>query len=228
MSNGSKLLTLCGVVAMGATLVAFTGPERLALPGDLPRPLANMSSGQLFAFGSRLRFDNGPVQDRVCARGACKGRIDAVRDQTPGPATISANGTIVARLVNLGRGDGGADEGPEERYRTARGQHDFYLIALKTPTGWAWTVRVAVRNGVGAPVETAAGNWVACQHDPNNPNHPKGRSQFASCSGTTRDDDLVRAAGPRAPREYTIAQQPNNPLDPGWLTCTDGCCTAGQ
>jgi hypothetical protein len=167
------------------------------------------------------------VQDRACARGACLGRIDAVREQTPGPSSISANGTIVARLVNLGGGQG--NEGPENRYQTARGQQDFYLIALKTSTGWSWTVREAVRNESTAPRETASGSWTVCRHDPSIASHPKGRSQFASCSGNAGSgEELMRAAGPRAPRDYALSLLPYNPGDPGWLSCSDGCCTAGQ
>jgi hypothetical protein len=185
-----------------------------------------MTTGELFAVGSALRFDNGPVQDRDCARGACKGRIDAVRDQIPGPASISANGTIVARLVNLGRD--GVDDGTENRYGTAAGQRDFYIIALKNGDSWSWSVREAIRAGTAPPRETASGTWTVCRHDPTNPGHPKGRSQFASCSGAAGDEELMRSAGPRIPRDFATAIVAYNPLDPGWLSCSDGCCTAGQ
>lgn len=222
----TKLLTPLALALLGASLSATPGSR--ALPGDLPKPLAQMNASELFAFGASLRFDNGPVQDRDCARGACLGRIDAVRDQTPGPGSISVNGTIVARLVNLGGRDG--NEGPESRYQTARGQQEFYLIAMKTAGGWSWTVREAIRNGFEAPRETASGRWTVCRHDPTDPTHPKGRSRFASCtgsSGASGSDDLARAAGPRLPRDYAAALA-YNPGDPGWLSCSDGCCTAGQ
>lgn len=225
--GATKFLTLCGVAILGATLSGFSPePARRALPGDLPKPLAQMTSAELFSFGADLRFDNGPVQERNCARGGCKGRIDAVRDQVPGPALISANGTIVARLVNLGRD--GVDDGPEARYGTAPGQNEFYVIALKDGDGWTWTVREAVRNGGGAARETASGTWTTCRHDPNNPSHPKGRSQFASCNAGAGEEDLARVAGPRLPRDHAVSLRMFNPLDPGWLSCSDGCCTAGS
>lgn len=227
MSHGTpKFLTLAVVAMTGASLSAFAPPVRLALPGDLPRPLAQMTSGELFAVGGALQWDNGPVQDRDCARGSCRGRIDAVRDQTPGPGNISANGTIVARLVNLGRD--GRDDGPENRYGTRPGQQEFYIIALKNGDGWSWTVREANRGSADAPRETASGAWTSCRHDPANAAHPKGRSQFASCGAAAGDEELLRASGPRLARDYATSLVPYNPLDPGWLSCTDGCCTAGQ
>lgn len=230
MQGTTKFLRLGAIASLAATIAAIEPvPAPRALPGDLPQPLAQMTAGDLFAFGASLRFDNGPVQDRDCSRGRCLGRIDAVVDQVPGPGSISANGTIVARLVNLGGRDG--NEGPESRYQTARGQSEFYLVALKAGAGWTWTVREAVRNGETQPRETASGSWTVCRHDPANPGHPKGRSQFASCSGSAGTDDgqgLLRSAGPRSPRDYALSLAPYNPGDPGWLSCSDGCCTAGQ
>ncbi len=223
----TKFLTVGALTLLLASLSAT--PARRALPGDLPKPLGQMTAGELFAFGASVRFDNGPVQDRDCARGTCLGRIDAVREQTPGPSSISANGTIVARLVNLGGGQG--NEGPEDRYQTARGQSEFYIVALKTASGWSWTVREATRNGSEAPRETASGAWIVCRHDPSVPSHPKGRSQFASCTGNAgagTGEELTRAAGPRLPRDYAVSFLSYGPRDPGWLSCSDGCCTAGQ
>jgi hypothetical protein len=221
----TKFLTLGALAILTASLSAT--PTRRALPGDLPKPLSQMTAGELFAFGASVRFDNGPVQDRGCARGPCLGRIDAVREQTPGPGSISANGTIVARLANLGGNQG--NEGPENRYQTARGQQEFYLIALRQGDGWSWSVREATRNGPDAPRETASGAWTVCRHDPSNPNHPKGRSQFASCTANAgTGEELTRAAGPRMPRDYALSLLAYSPNDPGWLSCSDGCCTAGQ
>jgi len=224
----TKFLTLGAVVLLTASISAAPAPR--ALPGDLPAPLARMTSGELFEFGAGLRFDNGPVQDRGCAEGPCLGRIDAVRDQTPGASSISANGTIVARLVNLGGSRG--DEGPENRYQTGRGQQVFYLIALKQGNGWSWTVREAARAVRTPSRETAFGAWTVCRHDPANENHPKGRSRFASCAASagsgSAGDDLTRAAGPHHPREHAVSLLALNREDPGWLSCSDGCCTAGQ
>jgi hypothetical protein len=223
--RATKFLTLSALAILTASLSAT--PATRALPGDLPKPLSQMTAGELFAFGASVRFDNGPVQDRDCARGSCLGRIDAVREQTPGPSSISVNGTIVARLVNLGGGQG--NEGPENRYQTARGQQDFYLIALKTSTGWSWTVREAVRNEGVAPRETASGDWTVCRHDPSIAGHPKGRSEFASCSGSAgASENLMRASGPRIVSGDATSPFVYNPRDPGWLSCSDGCCTAGQ
>ena len=211
-----RLLSLSGVVAvaalaLGATRATSTAATRVALPGDLPKPLAEMTSGELWEVGQRLGYDNGPVQNRNCARGACMGRVDAIRDQVAGPGNISANGTIVARLMNLGRQNSGEDDGPESIYGTERdGSARFYIVALPVDGGWRWTVRKAVRNDGGAPAETRSGNWITCRHDPNNPTHPKGRSEFARCPGPQG------GAGGRFP-----------PNDPAWVECSDGCCTAG-
>lgn len=211
----TQFLTFGGVALTASLLTALRAvpspATRVALPGDLPRPLAQMTSGELWDVGQRLGFDNGPVQNRNCSRGACMGRVDAVREQVAGPGNISANGTIVARLVNLGRQGGGDDDGPENIYRTERdGSARFYIIALAVDGGWRWTVRKAVQNDGNAPIETATGNWITCRHDRNNPAHPKGRSEFARCAGPQG------GAGGLFP-----------PNDPAWVECSDGCCTAG-
>lgn len=207
----TQFLTLGGVV-VAATLAlgAAKAPTRAQLPldGDLPRPLADLSSNELFEFGQSLRFDNGPVQQRICARAGCNGRVDGVRDQVPGAGNISANGTVVARLVNLGRPGDGQDEGAEAVYRTERQeQAAYYIVALRSANGWTWTVRKAVRGQSGPTEEMSSGNWVSCRHDPNNPTHPRGKSEFARCPG--------QGAGALFP-----------PNDPAWITCSDGCCTA--
>jgi hypothetical protein len=212
----TQFLTVGGIIAVAALALSAARPTpagaaRLALPGDLPKPLAQMTSGELWDVGQRLGYDNGPVQARNCARGGCMGRVDAIRDQVAGPGNISANGTIVARLVNLGRQDGGEDDGAENIYRTEReGSARFYLIALPVDGGWRWSVRKAVAGDGGPATETAAGNWVTCRHDRNNPAHPKGRSEFARCPGPQG------GAGGHFP-----------PNDPAWVECSDGCCTAG-
>jgi len=211
----TRFLTLTGVVAvttlaLGASR-SSTHKNRVPLDGDLPVALGQITSDQLFQFGRTLRFDNGPVQQRICARAGCNGRVDGVRDQVPGPANISDNGTIVARLVNLGRAGSGEDEGDEAVYHTARenGQVDFYIVAVKSRSGWSWSIRRAVRGETTPPAELASGNWISCRHDPNNPNHPRGKSEFARCPNQG-------GAGALFP-----------PNDPAWITCSDGCCTAG-
>ena len=206
----TQFLTLGGVVVAAVlALGARQTPLAVPLDGDLPRPLGEISSNELFEFGQSLRFDNGPVQQRICARAGCNGRVDGVRDQVPGPANISANGTIVARLVNLGRPGDGQDEGAEAVYRTERSEQSaFYIVAVRSGSGWSWTVRRAVRGQAGAPDEMSSGTWVSCRHDPNNPNHPRGKSEFARCPGQG-------GAGTLFP-----------PDDPAWITCSDGCCTA--
>ncbi|MEX2177080.1 MAG: hypothetical protein WD801_00120 [Gemmatimonadaceae bacterium] len=234
MSQRTKrIAAVFGVAGMCAVLWGFASHSRTALPGDLPKPLGQMTSDELWAAGNGLRFDNGPVQGRECQKGACMGRVDAVRDQQPGAGTISPNGTIVARLVNLGRPSGGDDDGPENRYGMGRGGNaEFYIIALRDgESGWRWTVREAIRNNAGAPRETASGSWVTCAHTPSTPGHPKGRSEFASCSTQAGDDAEASASGPRAPADHSHSSAvptTYNPRDPAWLTCTDGCCTAGQ
>jgi len=227
----TRLLAVYGLTGMCLTLWGFAPEAKLELPGDLAKPLGQMTSAELWTAGNALRFDNGPVQGRDCQRGACSGRIDAVRDQIAGAASISPNGTIVARLVNLGRPAGGNDEGSENRYGTARdGSAAFYIVALRDGNGWRWTVREAIRGGTGAPRETASGSWVTCKHDASAPGHPKGRSEFASCSTGTGDDAGASSNGPHAGVDHqsSALRVMYNPRDPGWLSCSDGCCTAGQ
>ena len=233
MSNPARSLRMVGLV--GACAVAFscgggdvdggtagasagaTASAPLSPPVNLGTSIDLMSDGQLWDAGVALNghWDPGTPQPRTCATGGpggCRGVIDAIKNYTPGPATVDANGTIVARLRNLGA-PGNLDRGSESLYKmdfeNGPDAKRYYIIARPVSGGgWNWSVRVAVKGGTTVPpAATDSGSWHVC---PETSPHPPGRSAFFQCD-TTAGGGLAY-----------------DPRDPGWLSCSSGCCTAGQ
>lgn len=200
-----------GVEADTAPVIAGTG--------DLPKAIGTMTAGELFDAGEKLSFVSGPWQTRNCAKGSCKARIQAVKSQKPGPGNVTTNGTIVARLKNRGSWLGTKDEGIEEKYKLKRFSDDksaYYLVAIGDGSGgWRWGIYEAIEGGPNVLVPTDTGAWTPCTRDVGNRKHPQGESEFAKC-----------------PHPSSVANQTQalnyDPLDPGWLDCQQGCCTAGQ
>ena len=186
-------------------------------PVHLTKSIDEMTSGELWDAGFALNGDwaVGKPQDRKCGTAGtidCRGAIDAIKNFTPGPDSVHANGTIVARLRNFGASN--QDVGVEGRYKMAFADTTnpnatkYYMVARPdTAGGWKWSVRVAVKGGTTSPPDTTrTGTWIVCD---SNSTHPTGVSEFFKCN-----------AGPGA---VTY-----DPTDPGWLRCSSGCCTAGQ
>lgn len=189
---------------------------------NLPKSIDAMTAGELWDAADPVGFTLGPYQERDCAQGTCEGRFDAVAGQVPGPGTVTANGTIVARIVNAGGGLFSGNRGEEQRYKaTLRGgNRRYYVIARSDGSGgWSWSVREAIRNGTSLARETARGTWTTCALDSSNPDHPRSKSQFAKCPHGADNDD-ANGSGEALRMIYSR-------VDPGWLTCTEGCCTAG-
>jgi hypothetical protein len=224
------LLTLVACLA-----VASCSPRVQSAPLPPPPPVVDLSKdinamtqGELWqaVFALNGFWDPGVPYRRDCAQGGsgtCLGRIDAVRDTVPGPSDVSTNGTIVARLWNLGAVQGGGDRGAEQKYGIIRvtGVDTAYVIIAKPDGagGWTWSVREAVRGGSSMPPrETVPGGaWITC--DTSWPNHPSGKSAFYWCPAALTQN------GAGAPEYPTLRLY--NPRDPGWLDCDSGCCTAG-
>lgn len=217
------ILWLLGYVTLTATLggcgvAADDGPAIMGA-GDLPDPIGTMTAGQLFTEGGKLSFVGGPWQSRNCEKGSCKARIQAVKGQSPGPSTVSTKGTIVARLQNRGSLLGYKDEGKEELYELRRFGDDksvYYLVAIGDGSGgWTWGIYQATENGTAIVTPVKSGAWTDCTRDTGNASHPKGESEFARCPHPTV------AGGQAQAMTYS-------PIDPGWLECSAGCCTAGE
>lgn len=224
--RSSRVVSALGLLSCLSAWTCATGRVATDPPidrnnGNLTRSIDQMSAGDLWDAGTALSYVKGPSQDRQCASGACQGRINAVANQRPGPGNVVANGTIVGQFVNRGKVRflwPDENMGAEERYRSEKsgGDKRYYLIARSDgANGWTWTVREAVRGSTALARETVpAGSWTTCTRDSTNPNHPQGKSEFARCPHPTMN-------GQAQALMY-------NPLDPGWLDCEQGCCTAGQ
>jgi hypothetical protein len=203
----------CGAPSDDAPAAAMAAAR--TIPGDLGQPYDQISSDSLWKTGEDLYYVTTDTQARKCATGQCMAQIMAVANQKFDSLNIGPNGTIVARLMNYGRRQTGANAGVERVYQfghTPDDQKVYYLIAYGSGSGWRWTVREAARGNMALAAETASGSWTTCKHKPgNSPSHPKAKSKFWKC------DETVVAGTVRDPE-----------LDPGWLDCSAGCCTAGQ
>lgn len=244
MSQRSKVFTtalLAGVVVAllagcgrgegtGGTTTGAVGAASAprTFPGDLPDPIDDMTDGDLWTATTGLpTIATSTPQERKCGTPAkdCWGMIAAVDRPAPGPSNISANGSVVAILTNLGNAPtGGTDVGAERLYGTEMNAGKrFLLVAVMDGTDWRWQVRVAVDGGTTKPAAmTKDGAWKVCEENAQTDNdHPKGKSAFYKCK---KYKPLV--AGDSA---TTVANwMRNDPLAPGWLDCSAGCCTAGQ
>ena len=209
---------------------------RTPLPGDLGSHIDGMTPQQLWDAAKNIDFipPSGQPFPRSCAKGNCFARIRAVKDQKPGPGNISVYGTVVALLENLGskENSGGEDRGAEAKYGFGKEPKRMYLlVAMPTDTGgWRWAVRVAEDGSTqSAPSDsTAWGSWSVCEEtESTGANHPKGvKAAFYGCDAYK--PGIGGMTGNTTGSTTAAKRRPNNPLDPGWLDCELGCCTAGQ
>lgn len=229
MQSLSKLGMLAGAAA-ALTLASCGGGEESAkdttaagvpgvgtttpFPGDLPGAIDTMRSDSLDALASRLAWVPGPSQERECDSGpaGCKAwaTMSAIAGQERVDSTnLGQYGTIVARMV--------LDSGPaagEKKYKL-KPNNTYYIIALPGAGGtWSWTLRGVKKNPNQQPSDSiASGTWVLCDH----PTPNTAAAMFRTC------DDTLATSGPKAGQLLTYS-----PISPGWMTCSDGCCTAGM
>jgi len=182
---------------------------------DLPGDIANMSSAHLYALAvDTLVFDPGTNQKRKCNAAACDGQFVSVANQRPGPGNLGPDGTIVARLENRNTGNA-----PEKIYGTPKrgGNTNYYMIAFRdSAREWRWAIYSATRNAAAnvKPQKISEGFWQTCKHPGN---HVRERGRFRTCAGfpptTTTAADTMGAV--------IVVDE-----EPGWLSCSAGCCTA--
>lgn len=218
-----SFLTVLFAVSVIVPLGGCSGVEADTSPvvngtGNLPQAIRTMRADSLFIEGRKLSYVSAPWQKRNCEKGSCKARVQAVKNQKPGPGNVTTNGTIVARLRNRGDWFGTVDKGIEEKYDLKRLDDEegmYYLVAISDGAqGWSWGIYEAIKGDTSRVTPIKSGTWADCTRDTRNKKHPQGDSEFARCPHPTD------GAGVTALRY--------DPLDPAWLDCQQGCCTAGQ
>lgn len=191
---------------------------------DLGEPVSGIESSALYALAmDTITFDPsvGKAQ-RVCGGSQrCFAHFMSVANQKPGPRTLGPDGTIVARLENIGNA-AGANNGLEKKYGLPRAAKNtvYLMIAFAEPNDeWRWEIYSAVKDAPAGsrPIRISGGRMINCNHPPG-PVRERGR--FRTC-------DSLRVAG------TTTGTTTGGPLfppdeEPGWLSCSAGCCTAGQ
>lgn len=220
VSGVPKVLGVFAVLALSA---ACGGRSKGLAPyvTALDKPVNTMTLHELWLASEKIgHWNHGPEQPRKCGgmpMNDCQARFDAVPNQLPAPGNVSVNGTIVARIVNVG-GPGGVNRGEESRYKAQLrgGKRHFLLIAQSDGAGgWSWSVREARKNRSALSTPLASGNWEVCTLDRTLAGHPQGESQFAKC--------------PHRPPGPSPMSTMYDTFDPGWLHCmSSGCCTAGN
>lgn len=187
-------------------------------PGDLPKPIDQMSGDELYTFTRTLTFGGGRERRRRC-RGnpACRGRqprdstlvrVDAVEtEDSLSTGNLAANGVIGARALNRGTL-------PDSMYNTRPGKdYEYYLIVTPAGPGVAnWQlVELTTTPGARSHRSVASGAFHGCDH----PFQRGARADFKSCA---------RAAAETRPAALRMFQTDGE--DPLWIGCAAGCCTA--
>jgi hypothetical protein len=156
-------------------------------------------------------------QARDCTGGkSCQAQLSAIDGQqeiSPDDAEGNGFGTVVVRMQNLA----GTDKEVENMYALKGGAFKYYMIAHKaSATTMSWTLH-EVPNG-GTATEISHGTWTACdKYD-----HDSARladAMFATCAKAHVTGDTAKKNGKK---------KFDDPTDPAWMTCVDGCCTAGN
>jgi hypothetical protein len=130
---------------------------------------------------------------------------------TPNDADGSGYGTVVVRMHNLGKA-----AQIEDVYKIKGGTYRYYMIAhTVSSTQMNWTLHEVPQGKTAHKV--AEGSWTGCEKY----DHPTDRqadAMFTTCLKAHAADTTKKGNGKRF----------DDPTDPAWMTCSDGCCTAGN
>jgi hypothetical protein len=227
-------------VALGMSLVAISNSCARAprppvpLTGALPKHLNDMTNGEFAQFVAQLRWSDSTDTTRRCdTSGAvgepCRGdeptaftRARIYSESTShlvGDGYYPRNGTVVWRLVNLGRR-------VENRYKLRPDTNVSYYVVV-FPPGFlrrraTWRMVEVDRRAPPATREAPVATHMRdvyrqCNDRP----HPYRRKRvlFAWCPG----EEPRRPAG-----MFTPVAQIGIIDSPGWGECSSGCCTGGR
>jgi hypothetical protein len=157
---------------------------------------------------------HGP-QARTCNGGkACKAQLSAIEGQqeiAPVDADGNGYGTVVVRMQNLG-----SATQVEDVYKIKGGTFRYYMIAhTASPTSMTWTLHEVPQGKQARKV--AHGSWTGCPKYDHASTRPA-EAMFTTCQKAHAIGDTAKGSGKNF----------DDPIDPTWMTCSDGCCTAGN
>jgi hypothetical protein len=204
-----------------------TSPPRTFI-AILPVPIASMSPQQWNSLATRLDQNDNPLSGARLVNRDCTGcpnnlmtvQIAAVTDaRFMGSSFTPSNGAVAVRIMPTT-----TSNGTENKYGYQDGQF-AYLLVVTPPSGGAtygrwtlvklsWTLVSNVRQYtfVGTVV---SGTLTNCNH----PKKAVSDATFATCATAP----AVRAALTSADVSQSLRSQL---VDPVWLSCLAGCCTA--
>lgn len=203
-----------GGTARGTTASATA----TALPGALDSNITKYSSVGIRNFVAGLNPVLGPNQERCSvAPPGCNPKTRAqiaVYDgqQGVGPANANGNngyGTIVMKMTNTGP----ASAPTEFMFGLKPGNYVYYMVAYTQGTGMRWELyEVRTDDPNAKPTSIKTGDFAAC---PGHTQRPSAKGEFSTCD--------------KAPHTTnTPAALSGAESDPAWMTCSAGCCTAGE
>lgn len=216
-SNSAKSAAATPAADSTARALAAGAPTR-AEPGNLPKPIDEMTGDELYSFTRTLSFGGGVERRRRC-RGnpECRGnrpkdstvvRIEAVeREDSLSMNGLSQNGVIGARALNRGTL-------ADSMYNTKPGrQYEYYLIVMPAGAGVAnWRLEeLDTTQGARSHRSVSTGAFHGCNH----PFVPGSRAAFKTCA---------QAAADVKPAAFGMFQ--GDEESPIWVSCALGCCTA--
>lgn len=201
---------------------ATSGAAARLLPGALTKPLDSYTGEEFYAFVHGLTFTADSVKERKC-----KNDPSCVSSPTPkktkvgvaavvGQDSLSAGttpqfGVVYIRATNKG-------DAEEARYSLKPGKHlEFYVVVLPD-AGGAMKYRleqVDTRAGSRQHISIGTGPFVSCGH----PWVAGAKADFKTCANSAVAHDSVVKFG-------LLLQGGDE--DPMWVSCSTGCCTAGN
>ncbi len=216
-SDSTKNTAAAPAADSSVRALAAAAPMR-AEPGNLPKPIDQMTGEELYSFTRTLSFGGGVERRRRC-RGnpECRGnrpkdstvvRVDAVeREDSLSMNGLSPNGVIGARALNRGTL-------ADSMYNTRPGQqYEYYLIVTSAGPGVAsWRLEeLDTTKGARAHRSVSTGAFHGCNH----PFVPGTRAAFKTCAQAAAD---VKPAA--------LGMFQTDEESPIWVSCAYGCCTA--
>lgn len=191
------------------------------LPGALPMDIDSMPTDSIQRFVNALRLNGGPSQPRNCSAGACRAKLDAVdgqRDIIGYDADGNGFGTLVIRAQN----EASSKSNEEAKYGLKGGGTWYFFVAHKVDSlAMSWTLHQWEPGN--NPRKVSQGSFTECEHE--EPESPTvATALFRKCT-----DPYVPVGATKATKATATKGAPAIDADsPGWMTCSDGCCTAGD
>jgi hypothetical protein len=207
-------------------------PYRTGQPllGALPAPIGKVTATQFAGVLKNISsWNGGSTQDRcsdatLCGFGFSKvpvtiePAIDALHADKD---NVTDNGTILARVQNIGHRPTGGFAG----YELSPGPQFYYFVVRSTSQGARWQLVPFLDGDANAPQAIKEGAFLDCGH---NTRPTKSKAGFYTCK---QSKEHIESASFLDFSTLNVVAQffgfGDSFLDqaPGWVSCVYGCCT---